>query len=204
MDASMTCEFAGPNSGSVGLNYQQLLDRQASARPGVQACSDSEPRPLCVLVVDDDRDTTDGLSWLVHHWGHTCQRAYSGPAALRVAAEQRLDVVLLDVEMPRMDGYEVARRLRLDSANAGCLIIAVTGWGDEEHRRQCLAAGIDLVLIKPVDASVVETLLRLENERRNRPSEGDREDLIPKVSPPSVLGIDPRLGDHNLPRTTAV
>src|SRR5207244_3953846 len=112
MDAFMTCEFAGSDSGSAGLNYKQLLERQASARPGTQELGARELRPLSVLVVDDDRDTTDGLSWLVHHWGHACQRAYSGPAALRVAAERRPDVVLLDIEMPRMSGYEVARQLR--------------------------------------------------------------------------------------------
>src|SRR4051812_41113548 len=71
-------------------------------------------RPLRVLVVDDDPDAADTIATLASHWGHAVSRAYDGTAALQMAAAQHPDVVLLDIEMPRMDGRQVARQLRRD------------------------------------------------------------------------------------------
>jgi len=128
----------------------------------------SSRRALQVLVVDDEQDTTDGLVTLVLRWGHAVRFAYDGACALKVAAAQHPDVVLLDIEMPHMDGCQVARQLRRDFSRKECLIIAVTGRADDELAQQCREAGIDLVLIKPVNRSVVETLLMLEYARVNR------------------------------------
>jgi len=86
--------------------------------------------------------------------------------------------VLLDVAMPLMNGFEVARQLRLDFLRKDCFLIAVTGGGDEDERQQCIEAGIDLVLIKPVEPAVLETLLMLECERMNRVARG-RHNVIP-------------------------
>ena len=80
-------------------------------------------------------------------------------AGLKVAAAQHPDVVLLDITMPRMDGFEVARQLRLDAPRNACYIIAVTGRGDDECRRKCHEADIDLMLIKPVESSLMKTIL---------------------------------------------
>jgi CheY-like chemotaxis protein len=120
------------------------------------------------LVVDDEQDTADALMWLVRRWGHAARLAYDGVDALQAAADQFPDVVLLDIEMPFMDGCQVARRLRLDFPGKECFIIAVTGRTDDKRRQQCTAAGIDLVLFKPVDPTIVETLLLLECELANR------------------------------------
>jgi CheY-like chemotaxis protein len=156
--------------GSEAFNRSQLLGRQALTHDRVITDGHgwAGRRALRVLVVDDDKDTADGLVWLVRRWGHAARMAYDGAGALRVAADQHPDIVLLDVEMPLIDGCHVARQLRLASPRRECFIIAITGGADERGRRQCLEAGIDLVLIKPVDSSVVETLLMLECERVNR------------------------------------
>jgi DNA-binding response OmpR family regulator len=167
MDALMTFDLPAAELGSVRFNQQQLLGRSGVThyRTSLPADATANPRVLRVLVVDDDQDTTNALGWLVNYWGHATFRAYEGAAAVRLAGEQRPDVVLLDIEMPHMDGLEAARQLRLNSSRDNCFIIAVTGWGDAEHHRQCLEAGVDLVLIKPVEPSVLETLLALESGR---------------------------------------
>ena len=128
----------------------------------------SNRRALQVLVVDDEQDTTDGLVSLVRRWGHAVRFAYDGACALKVAAAQHPDVVLLDIEMPLMDGCQVARQLRRDFSRKACFLIAVTGDAGDERRRQCNEAGIDLVLVKPANPSVLETILMLECERVNR------------------------------------
>jgi CheY-like chemotaxis protein len=173
MAAFSMCELA-PNqvAGSDAFNRNQLLSRQALTDGGVREVDHdrASQRVLRVLVVDDDEDTADGLVWLVRHWGHAARMAYDGGVALQVAADQRPDVVLLDVEMPVMDGCQVARQLRLDFPSTECFIIAVTGGADERGRLRCLEAGIDVVLIKPVLSSVVETLLMQARQRVNRSS----------------------------------
>jgi CheY-like chemotaxis protein len=102
---------------------------------------------------------------------------------LKVAAAQHPDVVVLDIEMPLMDGCQVARQLRRDFSRKECLIVAVTERADHERGLQCQAAGIDLVLIKPVNSSVVETILMLECERVNRSRTNSATGRAAKLSP---------------------
>lgn len=127
-----------------------------------------EQRVLRVLVVDDEREAAVKLVSLVHRCGHAASSAYDGATGLRVAASQHPDVVLLDLEMPFMDGCEVARQLRLDFLRTECFIIGVTEWADERCRLQAAEAGVDLVLLKPVEPSLMETLLIVECRRVNR------------------------------------
>lgn len=185
MAAFWMCKLAPTEvAGTDAFNSNQLLGRQALTHDRVSQVGSvsASRRVLQVLVVDDEQDTTDGLVKLVRRWGHAARMAYDGPAALRVAAAQRPDVVLLDIEMPLMDGRQVARQLRLDFPRTECFIIAVTGRGDEERRRQCSEAGIDLVLIKPVDPSVVATMLLLECARVNRPQTDNPAAFVTKGS----------------------
>jgi CheY-like chemotaxis protein len=156
--------------GSEALNRQELLAWRAVPHGpfGKTNLKGAPRRVLKVLVVDDDEDTTDGLVRLVRRWSHAARLAYEGGIALQVAFDQRPNVVLLDLQMPNMDGRELAGKLRRDLTAGECLIIAITGDTDEPGRRQCHEAGIDLILIKPVDPSVIETLLLLESERVNR------------------------------------
>ncbi|MGZ8338697.1 MAG: ATP-binding protein [Telluria sp.] len=114
---------------------------------------------LRVLVVDDNADAADMLSALLGIVGHTSEVANDGEAALALAARFRPDVVFLDLGMPGMDGYEVARRLRQDRTLDGAVIVALTGWGDASDRARTREAGFDHHLIKPADLAAVEALL---------------------------------------------
>jgi CheY-like chemotaxis protein len=171
MAAFWMCEISPTEiAGSDALNRNQLSCLQAlqEDRPSRVGRVTANRRRLRVLVVDDDHDSTDALARLVGHWDHSARSSYDGAGALRVAAVQHPNVVLLDISMPHMDGCQVARQLRLDFSGHDCFIIALTGDGNEHTRQRCLEAGIDMVLIKPVEPFVVETLLMLEYERINR------------------------------------
>lgn len=112
-----------------------------------------------VLVVDDNRDAADSLAALLRLQGHAARIAYDGPAGLAAAAEFAPDVVLLDLGMPGMDGYEVARRIRAAPGLRGVALAALTGWGQPEDRRRTAAAGFDHHLVKPVEPAALEKLL---------------------------------------------
>jgi CheY-like chemotaxis protein len=91
--------------------------------------------------------------------GNEVRTAHDGPTALGVAAEFAPNVVLLDIGMPGMDGYEVARRMKLMSQLTDTILVAQTGWGQEEDRRRSLEAGFDYHLVKPLDPAELEVLL---------------------------------------------
>src|SRR5215475_3337384 len=112
-----------------------------------------------VLVVDDHPDSAEGMARLLEHSGHEVDVALDGKTALQRARAKQPDVVLLDICMPGMDGYEVASRLRALFQNK-VRLVALTAFGSEEDRRRCLEAGFDLHLGKPVDLTGVRTLLR--------------------------------------------
>jgi PAS domain S-box-containing protein len=114
---------------------------------------------LRILVVDDNVDASDGLKMLLELNGEQVRAAYDGESALTVAREFRPQVALLDVGMPRMDGYEVARRLRAAPETREAVLVAVTGWGQPEDRRRSSEAGFDHHLVKPVEPSALEKLL---------------------------------------------
>jgi CheY-like chemotaxis protein len=120
---------------------------------------------LHVLIVDEDRDAADSLAGLVCNWGHTVCSAYDGAAGLKLAAAQQPDVVLLGIGLTDLQGFATAQHLREGIGLSKCFIIALVSRSDGACRGQCLEAGIDLLLIKPIDAFVLETLLLLEGER---------------------------------------
>jgi PAS domain S-box-containing protein len=115
--------------------------------------------PRHVLVVDDNRDAAESLVMLLKLLGADAQVAYSGADALAAIAIRKPAVVLLDVGMPDMDGHEVARRIRRQPELQDVTLVALTGWGQEEDRRQSRSAGFDYHLIKPADLTALETLL---------------------------------------------
>jgi CheY-like chemotaxis protein len=106
---------------------------------------------LHVLVADDDHDVVDGLVMLLRIWGYDGLAAYDGPSAFDAAAANSPDVVLLDIEMPGMDGIALARRLRQLPGMAKTVLVAITGHGEEADVRRCKEAGIDCHFLKPVD-----------------------------------------------------
>jgi two-component system CheB/CheR fusion protein len=112
-----------------------------------------------VLLVEDNPDSSWSLALLLGLDGHHVEAAADGPAALRAAGQAPPDVVLLDIGLPGMDGYEVARRLGEQATVKRPLLVAVTGFGTEEDRRRSREAGIDLHLTKPVDPGQLLRLL---------------------------------------------
>jgi CheY-like chemotaxis protein len=91
--------------------------------------------------------------------GHQTQTAYDGLEAVQAATAFQPDVVLLDLGLPKLDGFEAARRIREDHANGGMMLVALSGWGQEEDRRRTTQAGFDAHLVKPVDPEVLIDLL---------------------------------------------
>ncbi len=115
--------------------------------------------PLTVLAVDDNADYADSLRELLAVFGYEVHVCYDGEAALQFAHQQQADVVLLDIGMPEMDGYELARRLREEAGFKDIPLIAISGYGSAEDRRRCQEAGIDHHLVKPVDIDALRELL---------------------------------------------
>jgi CheY-like chemotaxis protein len=111
-----------------------------------------------VLVVDDNTDTARGVSKLLKLLGHDVRVAHDGPAAIEAARAHCPDVVLLDIGLPAMDGYEVVRRLRTEECCKHALIVAVSGYGQDEARSRSRAAGFDHHLVKPVDYDALMAL----------------------------------------------
>jgi CheY-like chemotaxis protein len=113
-----------------------------------------------VLVVDDDVDGAEAIGELLRDYGHEVATAHNGAQALTHARLHRPDVVLLDINMPDMDGYDIARRMRSELGLGGALLVALSGDGEDRHRRLAREAGFDQHVTKPVDASKLEELLQ--------------------------------------------
>jgi CheY-like chemotaxis protein len=116
-------------------------------------------RRLRVLVVDDDPDNAQILTLLAGLWGYEAHAALDGSEALAEARDFRPDVVLCDLAMPGMDGCQVAESLRRHSANAGTMLVAVTSYGDDDHRGQAARAGFHAHFVKPVETHDLHRLL---------------------------------------------
>jgi CheY-like chemotaxis protein len=112
-----------------------------------------------ILVVDDNIDAAESLGALLRCLGAEVTTVHDGPAALEVLQAEKPSAAVLDIGMPGMDGYEVARRVRAEPHGADLTLIALTGWGSDEDRRRSREAGIDHHLVKPVDLNVLQDLI---------------------------------------------
>ncbi|HVX61072.1 MAG TPA: PAS domain S-box protein [Pirellulales bacterium] len=125
------------------------------------AGGEAQPLPrLRVLVVDDNPDAANTLALLLRFAGQDVQTAYDGPSAIARAQEFMPELVLLDIGMPGMDGYEVAARLRNETGLGSVLLVALTGWGQDEDRRRSAEAGFDQHMVKPVEPQRLREVLR--------------------------------------------
>lgn len=115
---------------------------------------------LRILIVDDNRDAADSLATLVELWGHEPQVAYDGHAGLAAACEQHPDCLILDINMPRMDGYTLARLVR-QRGPAGAKLVALSANSDPAHVRRAAEAGFDYRLTKPADLNALERMLKM-------------------------------------------
>lgn len=121
-----------------------------------------------ILIVDDNVDSADSLAMLLRLMGHDVHTAYDGQSALDAVPDYHPTLMLLDIGLPRVDGYEVARRLRLDAANQDLFLIAMTGYGLDEDRRRSSEAGFNAHLVKPVDLDVLATMVAKLREKATR------------------------------------
>jgi len=112
-----------------------------------------------ILIVDDNQDAADSLGALLGIMGNEVHIAYDGAQALEMAAHLEPHVVLMDIGLPKMDGYEAARQMRNLPGMRAALIVALTGWGQGEDRRRSREAGFDHHLVKPVALDDLQTVL---------------------------------------------
>jgi CheY-like chemotaxis protein len=151
----------GPGRGStfeVQLNLQSPALR--AAPNAAELITMALPRTSArVLIVDDNRDGAQGLALMLDLEGHDVRTASDGLEALEIAEEFRPNVVLLDIGMPGIDGYETARRLRARPWGESVLLCAQTGWGQEDDKRRARNAGFDRHLVKPVDPEELSRIL---------------------------------------------
>lgn len=164
---TLTAHSAGENKGSEFVLQVHLVRGEDVRRHERRMASipDTTVRVASrrVLVVDDNVDAAIALNLLLKSLGHETCVVHDGLEALAKAAEFRPDIVLLDIGMPGLDGYEVARRLRVIRREKPLRIIAVTGWGQEADRQRSRDAGFDLHLVKPVDAGELARVLTERN-----------------------------------------
>ena len=165
-DGMITVQSEGEGRGTTvtvrlpRLHHHERHSAQVLAGPGTSAKSAA----LQLLIVDDNRDAADSLAMLCESEGHFTRRAYSSAEAIEAAAQLRPDVALLDIGLPDVDGYELARRLRPKDATTPVLI-AITGYGQADDRLRAQSAGFDYHFVKPVNVEGLLTLLSSLTER---------------------------------------
>jgi signal transduction histidine kinase/CheY-like chemotaxis protein len=159
-DGTVTAHSEGPGRGSAFVVRLPVASTgKAVARPAANGQAAHAGPGRRVLVVDDNADAADSLSVLLSLSGHDVRTAHDGPAAVRQVRAFRPEVVLLDIGMPGMDGYQTARAVRELQEGQDVYLVALTGWGQEEDRRRTERAGFDTHLVKPVDHAVLQQLL---------------------------------------------
>jgi CheY-like chemotaxis protein/anti-sigma regulatory factor (Ser/Thr protein kinase) len=158
-DGRIRVSSDGPGRGSVFTVSLPLgtpgSDATADPLPG----SDAQAKLVRVLVVDDNQDAAEALSMLVEALGVEVRTALNGTTALTLVREFRPDVVFLDIGMPDMSGYEVAKRLRSDPDNRRTALVAITGWSQDSDRKRAMEAGFDHHIAKPIDLNEIKRLI---------------------------------------------
>ncbi len=156
----VTAFSAGKGAGSEFVVHLPRLDAVPSLHNEVRKALSHDKAKACrVLVVDDNADAAQSLKILLELFGHEVQVAATGKQALDSASAFFPQVVLLDIGLPGMDGFEVARRLRANPALQETLLVAVTGYGQDEDRRQSQQAGFSAHLVKPLELSALQEVL---------------------------------------------
>jgi CheY-like chemotaxis protein len=165
-------ESGGSDQGSefiVELPLADMFDE-------TEAESDTAPqlRSQRLLIVEDHEDAREGLRLLAAADGHSVQVAPDGPTGLELLRAWRPDIALVDIGLPGLDGYAFARAVRADPAIARTPLVALTGYGQPEDRRQAFEAGFDAHLVKPVQPEELRRILAAVTESRGNGPDGDR------------------------------
>jgi DNA-binding response OmpR family regulator len=159
-DGSVLARSEGLGRGSEFTVRLPLADSPAALpRRRTGDGTGAAPTPRRVLVVDDNTDAAESLALFLQAIGHEATTAADGHAALAAAESSRPDLVLLDIGMPGMNGYDVCRLIRAQTWGRGMTLAALSGWGEDEHKARAGAAGFDHHFIKPVDFDVLRRLL---------------------------------------------
>jgi len=150
---------AGVGKGSTFTVRLPLAAKSVGAGAAQKAAPAADGAKLKILVVDDNVDAAEMLAMLLEAQGNETRLAHTGPEALVAASQLEPDLIFLDIGLPEMNGYEVAMRLREDPRLRACMLVALTGWGSEDDRRQAHEAGFDRHLVKPVDSEKLRDVL---------------------------------------------
>ncbi len=163
---SVSASSAGMGQGSTFTVRLPLAKGGEMTTESRAADAAGNPGQLQVLVVDDNTDAAESLGVLLDIEGHAAHIAHTGAEALQVAQSRALDVVFLDIGLPDMTGYDVAKRLRMLPGMQKTLLVALTGWGTQDDRQRTRDAGFDRHLTKPAELPAVEELLRAAAEAK--------------------------------------
>jgi CheY-like chemotaxis protein len=159
---------------NLGSEFVVRLPVLAATRasPLTSFDQDSPDKLHCrLVVVDDNKDSAESLATMLEAKGAQVKTAYDGVEAVEAAAEFQPDAVLLDIGMPRLNGYDAARQIRARPGGQQVVLIAMTGWGQEEDKRRAREAGFDHHFVKPVNPiGLVELLSRLPKNSLTRPT----------------------------------
>lgn len=170
-DGTIQVHSAGPGTGTeFSLRFPQRGDLPEIEHNGqaehVAAAASPSGAGSRVLVVDDNRAAADMLTLVVKMLGSEVRTAYDGQEAVRIAAEFRPDVVLMNVGMPKMDGCEAARRIRRQPRGEEMALVALTGWGQDEDKQRTAAAGFDHHWVKPAEPAAIKALIAESSSQR--------------------------------------
>lgn len=162
---TISVQSEGPGQGTEVIVRLPVaaLQPDRTKQPSVSQKPTSLPQRR-VLVVDDNEDSAASMGMLLNFLGTDVQVAHDGPTALAIIESYRPDVVLLDIGMPGMDGFEVARQVRQRVDFNNIMLIALTGWGQTEDRNRTRAAGFDHHLVKPANITALQSLLTVKGE----------------------------------------
>ncbi len=157
----------GPGQGSEFVIHLPTVQAPTSPRPAKPRDPAADAKRRRVLVVDDSVDAAKTIAMLLRLWGHDVKTAHDGAEALAIAHDFLPEVVLLDIGLPGMNGYELARRMRSEPPLAKVRLVAVSGYGQQEDLRRSKEAGFDQHFTKPVEPAALERLLRETDPPRN-------------------------------------
>ena len=163
-EGTVEASSEGPGLGSEFVVRLPLAaEKQAASNPTTPTASKQATTARRILVVDDNKDSADSLARLLRISGHETRLAYDGLEGVHAAQEFRPEIVMLDIGMPELNGFDACRRIREQAWGQMMVLVALTGWGQEEDRRKSKEAGFDHHLVKPVDFNA---LLKLLSELR--------------------------------------
>jgi PAS domain S-box-containing protein len=150
---TITANSAGLNHGSeFVVRLPVFVENSETVMPNDQGVEILKKSSLRILVVDDNKDGADSLGMMLRLMGHETRTAYDGEAGVEAAHEFRPDVILLDIGLPRLNGYDACRRIREQRWGQTMILVAVTGWGQDDDRRKSRDAGFNHHLVKPVES----------------------------------------------------